>query len=83
MKRIALFIIVNILVVGTISILMSLLGIGSYMTSAGLQYGPLLAFCFLWGMVGSLISLLLSKKMAKWMMGVQLITLNGPHVSLS
>lgn len=82
MKRIVLFLAVNILVVATISILISMLGIGSYMTSAGLQYGPLLAFCFLWGMVGSLISLLISKKMAKWMMGVQLITLEGPHKNL-
>lgn len=82
MKRIALFLAVNILVVATISILTSILGIGSYMTSAGLQYGPLLAFCFLWGMVGSLISLLLSKKMAKWMMGVQIVTLEGPHRNL-
>lgn len=82
MKRIVLFLAVNILVVATISILISALGIGSYMTSAGLQYGPLLAFCFLWGMLGSLISLLLSKKMAKWMMGVQLVTLEGPHKNL-
>ena len=82
MKRIFLFLLVNILVVATISLLMSILGIGSYMTSAGLQYGPLLAFCFLWGMVGSLISLLLSKKMAKWTMGVQIITLEGPHKNL-
>jgi heat shock protein HtpX len=82
MKRVVLFLAVNILVVATISILISVLGIGSYMTSAGLQYGPLLAFCFLWGMLGSLISLLLSKKMAKWMMGVQLVTLEGPHKNL-
>lgn len=82
MKRIVLFMAVNILVVATISILTSVLGIGQYMTSAGLQYGPLLAFCFLWGMVGSIISLMLSKKMAKWMMGVQIITLEGPHKNL-
>lgn len=82
MKRIILFLAVNILVVGTISILMSALGIGQYVTSAGLQYSPLLAFCFVWGMLGSLISLLLSKKMAKWMMGVQIISLAGPHQSL-
>lgn len=82
MKRILLFLAVNILVVATISILMSVLGIGHYMTSAGLQYGPLLAFCFLWGMVGSFISLMLSKMMAKWMMGVQLVTLEGPHRKL-
>lgn len=82
MKRIVLFILVNILVVATISILTSVLGIGNYLTAAGIQYGPLLAFCFLWGMVGSLISLMLSKQMAKWMMGIQLITLEGPHRNL-
>ncbi len=82
MKRIMLFLAVNILVVATISILTSALGIGHYMTTAGLQYGPLLAFCFIWGMVGSLISLMLSKMMAKWMMGVQLVTLEGPHRNL-
>ncbi|MDO9183374.1 MAG: protease HtpX [Bacteriovorax sp.] len=82
MKRFILFMSVNILVVATISLLMSVLGIGSYMTNAGISYGPLLAFCFLWGMVGSLISLSLSKMMAKWMMGVQLVTLEGPHKNL-
>lgn len=82
MKRILLFLTVNILVVTTISIILSVLGIGSYMTSAGLQYGPLLAFCFLWGMVGSFISLLISKMMAKWMMGVQIVTMEGPHREL-
>ncbi len=82
MKRMFLFFAVNILVVATISILMSVLGIGHYITNAGLEYFPLLAFCFIWGMVGSLISLLLSKKMAKWMMGVQIITLAGPHQNL-
>jgi heat shock protein HtpX len=82
MKRIILFIAVNILVVATISLVMSILGVGQYMTSAGLQYGPLLAFCLIWGGVGSLISLMLSKRMAKWMMGVQIITLEGPHQHL-
>ncbi len=82
MKRFFLFLGVNILVVATISILTSVLGIGRYMTAAGLQYGSLLAFCFLWGMVGSLISLMLSKMMAKWMMGVQLVSLDGPHANL-
>jgi heat shock protein HtpX len=82
MKRILLFLVVNILVVATVGILMNALGIGQYATSAGLQYAPLLAFCFIWGMVGSLISLLISKMMAKWMMGVQLVTLEGPHYDL-
>lgn len=82
MKRIFLFMAVNILVVATISMLMSLLGISSGMGPVGVQYAPLLGFCFLWGMVGSLISLMLSRKMAKWMMGVQLVTVEGPHKNL-
>jgi len=57
-------------------------GIGHYMTSVGLNYGALLMFCLIWGMAGSLISLMLSKIMAKWMMGVKIITLDGPHRDL-
>lgn len=81
-KRILLFLIVNILVIAAVSILTSLLGIGNYMTSAGLNYGSLLIFCLIWGMVGSLVSLMLSKVMAKWMMGVKIITVEGPHKDL-
>ena len=73
MQRIGLFLIVNILVVATLSILMSLLGFAN---------PPLIVFCSIWGMGGSLISLLISKKMAKWMMGIQLVSLDGPHRSL-
>jgi heat shock protein HtpX len=81
-KRIFLFLAVNILVIMAVSILTSVLGIGHYMTSVGLNYGSLLAFCLVWGMAGSLVSLMLSKVMAKWMMGVQIITLDGPHKEL-
>lgn len=81
-KRIFLFLAVNILVISAVSILTSLLGIGNYMTSVGLNYGALLMFCLVWGMVGSLISLLLSKVMAKWMMGVKIITEEGAHRDL-
>ena len=81
-KRIFLFLAVNILVIAAVSILTSMLGIGNYMTSVGLNYGALLMFCLIWGMVGSLISLMLSKVMAKWMMGVKIITLDGPHRDL-
>ena len=81
-KRIFLFLAVNILVIAAVSILTSVLGIGNYMTSVGLNYGALLMFCLIWGMVGSLISLMLSKVMAKWMMRVKIITLDGPHRDL-
>ncbi|MBP9681795.1 MAG: protease HtpX [Bacteriovorax sp.] len=82
MKRVVLFILVNILVVAGLSILINVLGIGQSLTSAGMSYGPLLLFCFFWGMLGSLISLMLSKVMARWMMGVQIVTLASPHRSL-
>jgi heat shock protein HtpX len=81
-KRIFLFLAVNFLVIAAVSILTSILGIGHYMTAVGLNYGALFAFCLVWGMVGSLISLMLSKVMAKWMMGVKIITLDGPHKDL-
>jgi len=82
MKRVLLFVLVNILVVVSLSFLMNILGIGRFLLSAGIQYTALLIFCFFWGLIGSLISLMLSKIMAKWMMGIQLVTLAGPHKNL-
>lgn len=60
----------------TISIVTNLLGLRSYMTPYGIDYGQLMAFCLIWGMAGSLVSLMLSKVMAKWMMGVKIIDPN-------
>lgn len=81
-KRIFLFIAVNILVIAAVSILTSILGIGRYITAAGLNYGALFMFCLIWGTAGSFISLMLSKMMAKWMMGVQVVTMDGAHRNL-
>ncbi|EMY03392.1 peptidase, M48 domain protein, partial [Leptospira interrogans str. 2002000626] len=72
-KRIGLFLLTNILVVVTISIVTSVLGIGPYLDANGINLSSLLVFCFLWGMGGAFVSLLLSKFMAKMMMGVQII----------
>lgn len=77
-KRIFLFIAVNALVMVTISILLNVLGVGPYITQYGLDYGSLMAFCLVWGMGGAFISLMLSRVMAKWMMGVQIID-TGTH----
>ena len=73
LKRFFFFILTNALVIATISIVMSVLGVGHYLTASGINYQALLVFCLLWGMVGSLISLLLSKWMVKLTMGVQTI----------
>lgn len=70
-KRIFLFLLTNIAVVVTISIILSLLGV-----RPGDGLGPLAVFCFIWGMGGALISLLISRWMAKRAMGVQLVNGN-------
>ena len=73
MKRIALFILTNILVVLTISILLNLLGVRPYLNANGIDIQQLAIFCLVWGMTGSLISLAISRMMAKWTMGVKVI----------
>src|SRR5213592_3282215 len=70
-KRILLFLAVNTLVVLTISLVLSLLGVPSYVGSG--RYGALMVFCLVWGMAGAFISLALSRLMARWFMGVKVI----------
>lgn len=72
-KRVGLFLLTNILVIATISIIMNLLGIRPYIESNGINYISLLIFASLWGMGGAFISLALSKSMAKWTLGVKII----------
>lgn len=75
-KRIFLFVAVNILIISTISIVTSVLGLQPYLNAKGIDYQSLLLFCVLWGFGGAFISLALSKVMAKWMMGVKVIDPN-------
>jgi len=72
-KRILLFLATNILVMLTISILVQLLGLNRGLGAYGIDYSQLMLFCLVWGMAGSLISLALSRVMAKMMMGVRVI----------
>jgi heat shock protein HtpX len=72
-KRIGLFLVTNVLVMVSISIVLNLLGVRGYITDQGLDYQALMIFCLVWGMGGALISLMLSRFMAKQMMGVQVI----------
>ncbi len=72
-KRVFLFVAVNILIITTISIVMSALGVQPYLDAKGINYQSLMIFCVLWGFGGAFISLALSKVMAKWMMGVKII----------
>ena len=73
MKRVFLFMAVNLLVVLTISIVLQMLGAGPYLSARGIDYGSRALFCLVWGMGGSFISLALSKTLAKWSMGVKVI----------
>lgn len=73
-KRIFLLVAVNILVMTTITIVLGLLRVGNYFPQGGLA--GLAVFCLVWGFAGAFISLALSRLMAKWMMGVQVIPPN-------
>ena len=73
MKRIFLFVLTNLAVVVVLGIVASLLGVNRYLTANGLNLGALLVFAFIMGFGGAIISLLLSKPIAKWTSGVQVI----------
>ncbi len=73
LRRIFLFLLVNAAVILTISVILNVLDVRPYLTQSGLDYESLLAFCTIWGFTGALISLALSRLMAKWLMGVEVI----------
>src|SRR5690554_364884 len=81
-KRIFLFVLTNVLVLVSVSIVLSILGVNHYLTATGIDYRALMVFCLVWGFVGSGISLLLSKFMAKTMMGVQIVDERGQYAEL-
>jgi heat shock protein HtpX len=74
MKRILLFVLTNIAVVAVLSIVLSVLGVNRFLTAQGLNVGMLLVFSLVVGFTGSIISLLISKPMAKWSTGANVIT---------
>lgn len=81
MKRIFLFILTNFLVMMTISIVLAVTGVGRWMTAQGIDYGQLAVFCLVYGMAGSLFSLAISRMVAKWTMGVQVVDKNNPEAA--
>ncbi|MEZ5605771.1 MAG: protease HtpX [Burkholderiaceae bacterium] len=70
MKRIALFVLTNIAVMVVVGIVTSLLGVGRY---TGTNTGQLMIFSLVVGFSGAIVSLLMSKTMAKMSMGVHII----------
>lgn len=82
-KRIGFFLITNMAVLLAVSLVLNLLGFNGYRTADyGLDYTQLMIFCLVWGSVGSFISLMLSKTMAKKFMGVQIIDERGQYAEL-
>jgi len=73
MKRIVLFLATNLAVVLVLGVVASLLGVNRYLTANGLNLPALLGFAFIMGFGGAFISLLMSKPLAKWSSGVQVI----------
>ena len=73
MKRIALFLATNLAIVLVLSVTMRLLGVEPYLNENGLNLTSLLIFAAVMGFGGSLISLAISKWMAKKSMGVRVI----------
>ncbi|WP_227369747.1 protease HtpX [Halomonas sp. M20] len=73
MMRIILFLATNLAVVLVASVTLRLLGVEPYLNANGLNMNSLLIFCFVFGMAGSLVSLFISKWMAKKSTGTQVI----------
>nr|WP_299244590.1 protease HtpX [uncultured Halomonas sp.] len=73
MMRIILFLATNLAVVLVASVTLRLLGVEPYLNANGLNMNSLLIFCFVFGMAGSLVSLFISKWMAKRSTGTQVI----------
>ncbi|RZL97497.1 MAG: zinc metalloprotease HtpX, partial [Variovorax sp.] len=73
MKRILLFVLTNVMVVAVLGVVASLLGVNRFLTANGLNLGALLGFALVMGFGGAIISLLISKPMAKWTAGLRMI----------
>jgi heat shock protein HtpX len=78
MKRIFLFLLTNFAVLIVLSASMSVLGVGRFMTANGLDLTQLLIFSAIIGFTGSIISLLISKWMAKQSTGARVIDPQAP-----
>lgn len=74
MKRVIIFIATNIAIMLMLSLIVYALGLDKYMSrSGGLNYTTLLGFSAVMGFGGAFISLWLSKPLAKWSTGAEVI----------
>jgi heat shock protein HtpX len=73
MKRIFLFLATNVAVLVVLSVIINIFGLDRWLTAEGIDYVGLLVFSAVVGFAGSIISLLISKPMAKMATGAQVI----------
>ncbi|QNA89936.1 protease HtpX [Massilia sp. Dwa41.01b] len=73
MKRILLFLATNLAVVLVLTVVLNLLGVGRAVSAQGIDVGALAVFSLVVGFTGAIISLLMSKPMAKWSTGARVI----------
>ena len=78
MKRIVLFLMTNLAVMVVLSVTLSLTGANRFLTANGIDYQQLLIFSAIVGFTGSIISLLMSKRMAIMSTGAQVIDPQAP-----
>ncbi|MDE0354439.1 MAG: protease HtpX [Deltaproteobacteria bacterium] len=73
MKRVFLFLITNLAIVFVLAVALQVLGLEWLLFQYGIDFWPLLAFSFIFGMGGAFISLRISKWTAKRWMGLTVI----------
>ena len=73
MKRVILLIATNLAVMLVLSVVVSVLGLDQWLTAEGIDYYSMLVMSAVFGFGGAFISLLMSKTIAKWSTGAQVI----------
>ena len=73
MKRMVLFLATNIAVLVVLSVIINIFGLDRWLTAEGINYTSLLVFSAVIGFGGAIISLLISKWMAKMSTGAKVI----------
>jgi len=77
-KRFGLFLILNLLVILSVSLILYVFNVQPFLQARGIDYYSLMIFCLVWGMVGSIISLMLSKTMARLLIGIKMLDTSHP-----
>src|SRR6185369_17404961 len=78
LRRVGLFVDVNLLVMFTITLLIHFLGLERFFVQKGISYVAVMILCLVVGMGGAFISLMISRWSAKRLMGVQVLDPGNP-----